>query len=174
MPIVTGKSHRWRVFGAHAGLIAFILVTVFPMLVIISISLRKGNVSGGDIIPSLDQLSLEHWYLALGIPYTFEDGTVEQPPFPVLLWLWNSIKVAVVSAALILLFSTTSAYAFSRLKFRGKAAILNSILLLQMFPAVLALVAIYTIFETLGDYVPWLGLNTHAGVILAYVGGISL
>jgi maltose/maltodextrin transport system permease protein len=40
-------------------------------------------------------------------------------------WLWNSIKVAGVSAALIVMLSTTSSYAFSRLKFRGKALTLT-------------------------------------------------
>ena len=43
-----------------------------------------------------------------------------------------------------------------------------------MFPAVLALVAIYALFDKIGDYIPWLGLNTHGGLILAYMGGIAL
>ena len=47
-------------------------------------------------------------------------------------------------------------------------------LLLQMFPAVLALVAIYAIFETIGTYIPWLGIETHAGVVLAYLGGVAM
>jgi len=46
-------------------------------------------------------------------------------------------------------------------------------LLLQMFPPVLALVAIYAIFETIGTYVPALGIETHAGLVLAYLGGIA-
>jgi maltose/maltodextrin transport system permease protein len=124
------------------------------------------------LIPT--QISLEHWQLALGIPYTTPEGNVVQPPFPVLRWLWNSIKIASISAALILALSTTAAYAFARMKFRFKTPILNSMLLLQMFPAVLALVAIYAIFETIGRYVPWLGIETHGGVIFAYLGGIAL
>lgn len=43
-----------------------------------------------------------------------------------------------------------------------------------MFPAVLALVAIYAIFNSLGNYVPWLGLDSHLGLVLAYCGGIAL
>jgi maltose/maltodextrin transport system permease protein len=40
---------------------------------------------------------------------------------------------------------------------------------------VLALVAIYTIFEVIGDHVSWLGLDSHASVIVTYLGiGISL
>jgi maltose/maltodextrin transport system permease protein len=90
-------------------------------------------------------------------------------------WLWNSVKIATVSAALIVALSTTAAYAFARLRFRFKSATLNAVLLLQMFPAVLALVAIYAIFEVIGEHVSWLGLNSHASVIVTYLGlGISL
>lgn len=173
MAIVTGKSHRWRALAAHGFLIAFLGFTLFPLVMVLSISLRAGNYATGSIIP--EQLSLEHWKLALGIPYIDVDGSVVQPPFPVLRWLWNSIKIATVSAALIVALSTTAAYAFARLRFRWKSATLNAVLLLQMFPAVLALVAIYAIFEVIGEHVSWLGLDSHASVIVTYLGlGISL
>ena len=172
MPVVTGKSQRWRVLAAHGFLIALICITVFPLLAIISISLRPGNFATGSLIP--EQISFEHWKLALGMSYQAADGSLVEPPFPVLRWLWNSIKIAGISAFLIVAISTTAAYAFARLKFRFKSQILNSMLLLQMFPAVLALVAIYAIFETIGTYVPWLGIETHAGLILAYLGGVAM
>lgn len=172
MAIVLGKKNRWRVIAAHIGTIAFIAIILFPFLMIVSISLRPGNFATGSIIP--DQISLEHWTLALGFSYTDAQGIRVDPPFPVLLWLWNSVKVAAISAAIILALSTTAAYAFARLRFRFKSSILSTILLLQMFPAVLALVAIFTIFETIGTYVPWLGIDSHGGLILAYVGGIAL
>jgi maltose/maltodextrin transport system permease protein len=172
MAIVTGKSQRWRIAAAHAGLWLLIAVTLFPLLAVVSISLRPGNFATGSLIPT--QISFEHWQLALGIPYTQPDGTVVQPPFPVLLWLWNSIKVATISAALIVAISTTAAYAFARLKFARKTFILNSMLLLQMFPVAVALVAIYAIFDNIGSHVPWLGIETHAGLILAYLGGVAM
>ncbi len=172
MAIVQGKGHRWRVVAAHAFLWALIALMMFPLLAIISISLRPGNFATGSLIPT--QISFEHWSLALGIPYQAPDGSLVQPPFPVLLWLWNSVKIAAISAILIVAISTTAAYAFARLKFPYKHTILNSMLLLQMFPAVLALVAIYAIFEAIGTYVPWLGIETHAGVIVAYLGGVAM
>lgn len=91
-----------------------------------------------------------------------------------LTWLWNSIKIAGITALMIVTLSTTCAYAFARLRFRGKSTILQGMLIFQMFPAVLALVAIYALFNKIGDYIPWLGLNTHGGLILAYMGGIAL
>ncbi len=172
MAIVTGKNQRWRVWAAHAGLWVLIAITLFPLLAVISISLRPGNFSTGALIPS--EISFEHWKLALGIGYTLPDGTRVDPPFPVLLWLWNSIKVATVSAFLIVAISTTAAYAFARLKFAHKNTILNSMLLLQMFPVAVALVAIYAIFEGIGSFIPWLGIETHAGLIVAYLGGVAM
>jgi len=172
MAIVTGKNQKLRVFFSHAVLWVLIGITVFPLLAIISISLRPGNFASGSLIPTA--ISFEHWSLALGIPYQAADGSLVQPPFPVLRWLWNSIKIAFISSFLIVAISTTAAYAFARLRFRFKSAILNSMLLLQMFPAVLALVAIYAIFETIGSYVPWLGIESHGGVILAYMGGVAM
>jgi len=172
MAIVTSKSHRWRILAAHGFLIAFLVFTLFPLVMVVSISLRAGNFATGSIIP--EQLSLEHWKLALGFSVVDVDGRVIPPPFPVLRWLWNSVKVAAISATLIVALSTTAAYAFSRLRFRGKRAVLNAILLLQMFPAVLALVALYAIFEVVGEQVPWLGLDSHGSLVVAYLGGISL
>jgi maltose/maltodextrin transport system permease protein len=172
MAMVTGKKERWRILAAHAGLITLVALTMFPLLMIVSISLRPGNFATGDIIPR--EISFEHWLLALGISYQGPDGSLVEPPFPVLRWLWNSIKIALVSAFLIVAFSTTAAYAFARMRFGFKSQILNSMLLLQMFPSVLALVAIFAIFDTIGTFVPWLGVETHAGVVLAYIGGIAL
>jgi maltose/maltodextrin transport system permease protein len=171
MAIVTGNKNRWRVWAAHLCLCMLIALVLFPLLAVISISLRPGNFSTGTLIPT--EISFEHWKLALGISYTGADGKLVTPPFPVLLWLWNSIKIATISALLIVLLSTTAAYAFARMKFRFKSAFLNSMLLLEMFPRVLALVAIFAIFERIGAYFPWLGIETHAGVIIAYLGGVA-
>lgn len=171
MAIVRGRQARWRVWAAHALLWCFLALMLFPLLAVVSISLRPGNFATGSLIPT--DISLEHWQLALGLPYHAPDGSVVQPPFPVLTWLWNSIKVATISAIAIVGISTTAAYGFARLRFPFKAGILNSMLVLQMFPPVLALVAIYAIFETLGTFVPAIGIETHGGLVLAYLGGVA-
>lgn len=172
MAIVVDKSHRWRVVLAHLFLISLVLVVIFPFLMILSISLRPGNFASGSIIP--DQISLEHWKLALGISYTAEDGRLVRPDFPVLTWLWNSVKVAGLTALVTLFLSTTAAYAFARMKFRGKQASLTGLMLMQMFPSVLALVAIYAIFDRIGNVFPAFGIDSHWSLLLAYSGGIAL
>jgi maltose/maltodextrin transport system permease protein len=171
MAIVLKSSHRWRVWLTHLAMLAFIALTVWPFLMILSISLRPGNFAGGSLIPS--SISFEHWKLALGMSYVDADGQLVRPPFPVLLWIWNSLKVSFMSATVSLLLSVTSAYAFARMRFRGRDLTLNALLLLQMFPSVLALVAIYALFDRIGEFVPALGLNSHWSLALAYTGGVA-
>ncbi|MBQ0960176.1 maltose ABC transporter permease MalG [Ideonella sp. 4Y11] len=172
MPIVQSRSQRWRKLAAHAFLLALCAVVLFPFLVVVSVSLRPGNFAAGSLIP--EAISWEHWRYVLGLPYAGPDGRMVEPDLPVLRWLWNSVKVATVSGAVTLLLSTTAAYALARMRFRGRRQVLTGLMLMQMFPAVLALVAIYAIFDRLGAAVPAIGLNTHASLVLAYSGGIAM
>jgi maltose/maltodextrin transport system permease protein len=144
---------------------------------VISASFRRGNFAPSGLLP--DHFSLEHWKYVLGIPYeeVFNPATGEKrivkAETPPLLWFWNSVKISAIASIGILLLSGTAAYAFARLHFKFRSTTLSSLLILQMFPMVLALVAIYVILDFLGQYVPALGLNSHPGLILVYLGGIS-
>lgn len=172
MAIVLDKSQRWRVLAAHAFLMGLCVVVVFPFLVVLSVSFRPGNFATGSLIP--ETISLEHWRYALGLPYQGPDGSLIEPDLPVLRWLWNSVKVATLSGIITLLFSTTGAYALARMRFRGRQQVLTGLMLMQMFPAVLALVAIYAIFDRLGSAFPAFGINSHWALLLAYSGGIAM
>ena len=172
MAIVIEKSQRWRIVLAHAFLITLCLLVVFPLVMVIIISLRPGNFATGSLIPKA--ISFEHWRFALGLPYLNADGHLVKPDLPVLLWLWNSVKVATLSAVIAVLLSTTAAYAFARMKFVGKKSALTGLLLMQMFPSILALVAIHAIFSRLGRVFPAIGVNTLWSLVLAYSGGIAM
>ena len=172
MAIVLDKSQRWRVAAAHVFLIVLCILVVSPFLIVLSVSLRPGNFATGSLIP--DAISLEHWKFALGLPYPGPDGTLIEPELPVLKWLWNSVKIATLSACVTLLFSTTGAYAVARMRFRGRQQVLTGMMLMQMFPSVLALVAIYAIFDRIGNAFPAFGIDTHWALLLAYSGGIAL
>lgn len=172
MIVENPRTLLWQKIGAHAFLIAFIAVILFPFLIVVSISLRPGNFSTGSLIP--DPISLEHWSLALGIPFTTPQGQVLQPPFPVMLWLWNSVKIGVIASAGILLLSMTAAYAFSRMRFAGRATILDTLLIIQMFPAALTVIAVYTIFDALGNITPIFGVDSHWSLVLTYLSALTL
>ena len=157
---------------AHGFMLIFLALILFPFLMVLSISFREGNFSVGSIIP--ENPTLEHWYLAFGLNYIRDDSTLVTPPYPVLLWMWNSIKIALVAAAGVLAIATISAYAFSRIRIRGKGAMLDTLFLIQMFPTTLALVAIFAIFDALGAVTPFLGLNSHVALVLIYLAGVTL
>lgn len=163
---------RRRKILAHTFLIVFLCIILFPFLTVVSISFREGNFTSGSFWP--EKPTLEHWALAFGRDYTRADGTVVEPPYPVLTWMWNSIKIGVIAGLGILTISTVSAYAFSRIRIKGKGAMLDGLFLIQMFPTTLALVAIYAIFDALGSVTPVLGLDSHIALILIYMAGVTL
>jgi maltose/maltodextrin transport system permease protein len=159
-------------FLAHGFMLIFIALIMFPFLVVVSISFREGNFTVGSLWP--ENPTLEHWYLAFGFDYTRADGTVIEPPYPVLRWMWNSIKIGIFAGIGVVTLSTISAYAFARVRFRGRAALLDSLFIIQLFPTTLALVAVYAIFDALGDVSPILGLDSHWSLVLVYMSGITM
>jgi ABC-type maltose transport system permease subunit len=175
-----------RVGLAIKLLIAVLLVffSVFPVLWIFSSSINPSNsLASAKLIP--DNWSLNNFYILL--PDT--DAAIRGfsinnfgrdifPPipegkflFPFWNWWWNSIKIASISTVLSLGITTTAAFAFSRFRFTGRQTMLKAILLIQVFPNLLALIAIFLMIAEIGDIIPWLGLDTHAGLILVYLGG---
>lgn len=85
-------------------------------------------------------------------------------------WMWNSIKVASITALLTVTISAVSAYAFSRFRFRGRRSLMLTVFIVQVFPNSLTIVATFLLIQTIGSHVSWLGLNTHGGLILVYLG----
>lgn len=71
-----------RLFITHLLLLLFIAAIMFPLLMVVAISLRQGNFATGSLIP--EQISWDHWKLALGFSVEQADGRITPPPFPVL------------------------------------------------------------------------------------------
>lgn len=154
----------------HLSLIALLIIILFPVLYIVSISLNPTGGIGSELIP--EKWSLNHWKYILGITYIDQaTGKEVKSVYPILKWLWNSIKISGIAAIMMLLLSTTSAYALSRFQFKGKRSSLLALMIIQMFPNVMAMVAFYFMLDFLGKYVPGLGTDSHGGLILVYLGG---
>jgi len=151
-----------RKFGIAIRLvIAVILIifSIFPVLWVISASLNPtGTLATQTLIPA--NPSLDNYKALL---------TMDQFPF----WNWflNSIKIATITAVCSLAITTVAAYAFSRFRFKGRQAMLKGLLLINVFPALLALVATFLMISQIGDVIPAIGLDTHASLILVYLGG---
>lgn len=146
--------------GLRLLLAVFLIIfSVFPILWVISASINPtGSLATQTLIPA--NPGLDNYRVLLS------SGTV-----PFWTWFWNSLKIALITSVLSLSITTIAAYAFSRFRFRGRQTLLKAILLIQVFPALLALVATFLMISQLGDVVPVLGLNTHASLILVYLGG---
>ncbi|HZD57104.1 MAG TPA: carbohydrate ABC transporter permease [Anaerolineales bacterium] len=70
----------------------------------------------------------------------------------------NSIKVAIPTAVVAVILSTLGAYAIARLRFRGKNVLLNSILMIYLFPGVLLIIPLFAMLAQIGDR---LGFNVQ-------------
>jgi multiple sugar transport system permease protein len=81
---------------------------------------------------------------------------------PLLIFLFNSFMVAVLSTALTLFVSVLAAYAIARLEIRGRDFILSAIIAVSTFPLVTLLVPLFEIMRALGL------LNTWVALILPY------
>jgi len=165
---------------AHSVLIASCALILIPFAIVVLASFRKGNFPPNTLWLNLDQWTLDHWKYVLGIPYSevLNAATGEtkmvSPTVAPLHWFLNSVVVSSIAAFGIILLSGTAAYAFARLKFRFRNQILTGLLVLQMFPQILTLTAYYRILNYVGERIPWLGLNTFAGLVLIYLSGISI
>lgn len=153
----------------HLSLIFIALVVLLPIVSVVGISLSKSGSLSSGFLPR--DLSLDHWKYVLGIAYKNSQGEEIVSSYPMLKWLLNSLKVSFLSSILMLLFSTTAAYALSRFKFYGKESSLKFLMIMQMFPNMMAMVAFYFMLDFIGSKVPFLGVDSHGGLILIYLGG---
>lgn len=139
--------------------VILIIFSIFPVIWIVSASIDPvNNLATQKFIP--DNAGFDNFV-----------ELTNNPIFPFFTWLWNSIKISVITTLLTLSLTTMAAFAFSRFRFKGRQGLLKAILLIQSFPNLLAIVALFTISKQIGDVFAALGLNTHAGVILVYLGG---
>jgi arabinogalactan oligomer/maltooligosaccharide transport system permease protein len=138
------------------GIIA-LCFAIFPILFVISAAFNPlGTLSSSSLVPK--NASAENF------TKLFETTSFWR-------WFGNSIVIAVISSLLSLFISACAAFAFSRYRFKGRRTGMLFILLVQMFPQFLAIVAIYLMFVTISDLYPAIGFNTDWGLILLFMGG---
>ena len=150
----------WREVGwRHVVGLAGVVFAGFPVLYIISAAFNPlGSVATTEIIPTT--FSLVNFETLLG-------GS--KGPFGI--WYLNTIVLCTVVSVAQVLLSTLAAYAFSRFRFYGRRGGLLALLLVQMFPQFLAVVALFLMIAKFGEVVPAIGLNTLAGYALVLMGG---
>jgi ABC-type maltose transport system permease subunit len=143
--------------------LVLILFAIFPVIWIISASLNPTNsLATQTLIPP--NASLENYEMLL------TDNPFSEI-YPFRRWLFNSAKLATITTLASVFITTMAAYAFSRFRFRQRQNMLKGILLIQVFPSLLTMVAVFLLIQQIGSVIPSLGLNTHGGLILVYLGG---
>ncbi|MGB9811351.1 MAG: ABC transporter permease subunit, partial [Dictyoglomus turgidum] len=88
-------------------------------------------------------------------------------------WVRNSIVVSGIAAIITTLICSLAAYPFSRMRFWGRRYGILTLLLIQMFPSAVYMIAIYSLLNILGRFIPFLGLDTLSGLTFVYLGNIA-
>jgi multiple sugar transport system permease protein len=142
------RTIKWTLH--YAVLLIFVAAALFPLYWLVKVSITPNDIlykQGTDLLPS--RVSLEHYATVVG-----------KSDF--LLFFRNSIIVSGVTSIASTLLATASGYAFSRFAFRGKFWIVGLMLVTQMFPLVIVITPIFSIFGTLGL------TNSLTGLIIIY------
>ncbi len=152
------RGRRWwsEVGWRHVVGVVMIAVCLLPLLYVLSASLNPGGTLTGSN-QLFRTISLEN-YTELG-PRGYYN------------WALNSLVVSTATAVGTVLMGAAAAYAFSRFRFRGRRSGLTTLLLVQMFPQMLAFVALFLLLLSLSEVFPAIGLNTQLGLICVYLGG---
>lgn len=147
----------WREVGwRHVVAVIAIVYCLIPLLYVLSVSLvPNATLTGSNRLFST--FSLDNYAGLADTEYWS--------------WIRNSLMVSVTTAVGTVLMGASAAYAFSRFRFRGRRGTLTFLLLVQMFPQMLAFVALFLLLLAIQDVFPLLGLNSQLALICVYLGG---
>lgn len=155
-PAVRGLRWWKEVGWKHILAIVMIVICVFPLLYVVSASLSaNGTLTGSTRL--FQSVSMANYETLFGTHFPR--------------WMLHSFIVSGATAIGTVLMAAAAAYAFSRFRFQGRRASLTALLIIQMFPQMLAFVAIFLLLLTLGKVFPVLGIGSLVGLIAVYLGG---
>ncbi len=129
------------------GLLAVFVFAMFPVLWIVSLSLKSpATIGDGGLLP--DKFTLKNYE-------TLFKGGFDSPFLAPLL---NSIGIALIATVIAITLASFTAYAIARLDFPGKAVILAGALAIAMFPPISVVGPLFDMWRALGLYDTWPGL----------------
>lgn len=145
-------------------LLVLIVIAMFPVLWIVSLSLRPNPETLGKHPTMLPVTwTLENYLMVFGV--NVNTDRTQTLPFETLAnYVTNGVIITGAVTVVAGVFAILAGYSFSRFEFPGKKVLLISILNTQMFPYIAIIVPIYMVYRTLGL------VNTHLGLILAELG----
>jgi arabinogalactan oligomer/maltooligosaccharide transport system permease protein len=138
----------------HLVYIILCLLALIPVIYVFTLSVSKGT---GALSTGLLPKSIT--------PDNYVRIFREEP---FLQWLGNSVVLSVGTMILAMLTAVPAAYAYSRYRFKQRGTLLKSLLLLNAFPQILSMFAIFRLYKLLGL------LNTRIGLIIVYAGSMCI
>jgi arabinogalactan oligomer / maltooligosaccharide transport system permease protein len=156
-PRQTAQTTTAGTIVRHSVALFMVVFALFPVMAVVT-SAFSGTNDLNSIVPSTFDLK--------NFRTLFTDDTVLYTT-----WARNTIIVCTSNGILNVLIGALGAYAFSRLRFKGRRAGLLTLLMIQIFPSFLSLTAIYYIMTQITEVAPFIGKNTLFGLILVYTGG---
>ena len=154
----------WR----HLVGVVACVIALFPVVYITSSAFNAQNtLSSARVIPT--HVTLSNFSDLFHNRVKANTGAFQDAPY--LHWLLNSVVVGLSSAVLSTILGALAAYAFSRFRFHGRRMGMLFLLLIQMFPQLIAVTAIYLIVYNVGQVFPQIGLDKLAALVIVYLGG---
>ncbi len=174
MPVTTSSTATARTVRRSAGISpgrilawaylgATVLITVFPFYWILRTALSNNYALATDPSSPLPVgLTLGAFERALGLATTAQAQAQggSGASLDIALYLRNSVIYASVQTVCIVMCSAAAAYAFSRLRWRGRNAVFTVLLSALMVPSVFTLLPNFVLVKDLGL------TNTFAGLIV--------
>jgi len=169
------SAGRWvRIVGwRHLIMVAAVLFALFPIGYILNLAFGGGSTLTSACPQSYSGLQA----MTCLIPQPWDWSTnnftevLDNKQLPFTVWFRNSVIIATVVSFGSVLMGAAAAFAFSRMRFKGRRPGLLALVLVQMFPQILALTAIFLLLSQIRDVFPALGLNSIWGLTLVYFGG---
>jgi len=158
----------WR----HAIAIVAVFFALLPITYIIGVALNPGGSLSASCPPENTGLAaLGCMIFPSEVSLANFEAVLTDEALPFTVWFRNTLVIALVQATLSTAMSASGAYAFSRLRFSGRRPGLLALVVLQMFPQILAITAIFILMTQMTEVFPSIGLGTVTGLILVYLGG---
>lgn len=152
METKTTKSLVFKII-TYVFLILLSIIVLYPLVFVLSGAFSKGSSIGTlSIIPFAGELTTEHF------TFLFEKTEYAK-------WYMNTLVVSLGVCVCTVFVASIGAYTFSRFRFTLKKSLMLSMLVLQIFPSFIGMVAIYVILLRIG------GIDTLWGLVLVYVAG---
>ncbi len=146
------QRHGWRrvVNGVNFSALLVVIFTALPLYWMVTSAFKtQGNVGASPP---------QYW----PSPWSTQNFNVAFTQYTFGRYIINSVIVAVVATALVLLLGTLAGYAMGRLPMRGRFTVLVILLMISVFPEIAVVVPLYTLLRDLG----W--LNTYQALIIPY------